>query len=57
EHMRVEACDTCKTYINTVDLTKNGLAIPVVDELAALPLGLWAQENGYTKLQSNLLGI
>ncbi len=57
EHMRVEACDTCKTYINTVDLTKNGLAIPVVDELAALPLGLWAQENGYTKLQPNLLGI
>ncbi len=57
EHMRVEACDTCKVYINTVDLTKNGLAIPVVDELAALPLGLWAQEKGYTKLQSNLLGI
>src|SRR5437016_12506063 len=32
EHMRVEACDTCKTYINTVDLTKNGLAIPVRSE-------------------------
>ncbi len=57
EHMRVEACDTCKTYINTVDLTKNGLAIPEVDELASIPLGLWAQEKGYTKLQPNLLGM
>ncbi len=57
DHMRVEACETCKTYINTVDLTKNGLAIPIVDELAAIPLSLWAQENGYTKLQRNLLGL
>lgn len=56
-HVRVEACETCKTYINTVDLTKNGLAIPEVDELACLPLSLWANENGYVKLQPNLLGI
>jgi len=57
EHVRVEACDTCKRYIKTVDLTKNGLAIPVVDELATIPLSLWAQENGYTALEPNLLGI
>ena len=44
-------------YIKTVDLTKYGLAIPVVDELATIPLNLWAQENGYTKLQLNLLGM
>ncbi len=57
EHVRVEACDTCKAYIKTVDLTKNGLAIPVVDELATIPLSLWAEEKGYTKLQPNLLGL
>jgi FdhE protein len=57
EHVRVEACETCKVYIKTVDLTKNGLAIPVVDELATIPLTLWAQEKGYTKLQPNLLGM
>lgn len=57
EHVRVEACETCKHYIKTVDLTKNGLAVPVVDELATIPLNLWAQEKGYTKLQSNLLGM
>ena len=55
EHLRLEACETCRTCIKTVDLTKNGLAIPVVDELASLPLTLWAQEHGYTKLQSNLM--
>lgn len=56
-YVRVEACDTCRQYVKTVDLTKNGLAVPIVDELATLPLNLWAQEHGYVKLQANLLGI
>ncbi len=55
-HVRVEACDNCKSYIKTVDLTKDGFAVPVVDELATIPLTLWAQEKGYSKLQANLLG-
>lgn len=57
DHIRIEACETCKTYIATVDLSKNGLAVPLVDELASVPLNLWARENGYTKLQLNLLGM
>jgi FdhE protein len=56
-HVRVEACDTCHTYIKTVDLTKDGHAVPVVDELATIPLNLWATDHGYTKLHANLLGI
>lgn len=56
-HVRVEACDTCRTYIKTVDLTKNGRAVPIVDELATIPLNLWATEHSYTKLQVNLLGV
>ena len=55
-HIRVEACDTCKFYLPTVDLTKDGHAIPLVDDLAAIPLTLWAHENGYSRLQPNLLG-
>jgi FdhE protein len=55
-HIRVEACDTCKFYIRTVDLTKDGHAIPLVDDLAAIPLTLWAHEHCYTRLQPNLLG-
>jgi FdhE protein len=56
-HVRVEACDTCHCYIKTIDLTKSGRAVPVVDELAAIPLSLWAEEHGYTKLSPNLLGV
>jgi FdhE protein len=56
-HVRVEACDTCRHYIKTVELTKDGRAVPVVDELAAIPLSLWASEKGYTKLSPNLLGL
>lgn len=56
-YIRVECCDTCKTYIKTIDLTKNGLADPLVDELASVPLNLWAQEHGYAKLHPNLLGM
>jgi formate dehydrogenase accessory protein FdhE len=55
-HIRVEACDTCRFYVRTVDLTKDGHAIPLVDDLAAIPLSLWAHEKGYSRLQPNLLG-
>lgn len=56
-YIRVECCDACQTYIKSIDLTKNGLADPLVDELASLPLNLWAQEHGYVKLHPNLLGM
>ena len=55
-HVRVDVCDTCHTYLKSIDLTKTGLAVPVVDELATMPLDLWAREHGYEKLQINLLG-
>jgi FdhE protein len=55
--VRVEACDTCGAYIKTIDLTLNGLAIPEVDELAAVPLTLWAEERGYRKVARNVIGL
>ena len=57
KHVRVEACDSCRSYIKTVDLTKSGRAEPVVDEIASIPLDLWAQKQGYTKVQCNLLQL
>lgn len=56
-HVRVDVCDTCHTYLKNIDLTKTGLAVPIVDELATIPLDLWAAEHGYKKLQINMLGI
>lgn len=57
QHVRVESCESCKSYIKTVDLTKSGLGEPVVDEMASVPLDLWAEEHGYSKLQVNLLQL
>jgi len=57
DYMRVECCESCKTYMKTIDLTRNGNAEPLVDELASAPLDLWAREQGYAKLQNNLLGM
>lgn len=56
-HVRVDVCDTCHNYLKSIDLTKTGLAVPIVDELATIPLDLWAVEHGYKKLQVNMLGI
>ncbi len=57
DYVRLDACDTCRTYIKSIDLTKDGNAVPVVDELATLSLNLWAQENNYQKLRPNLFGV
>ena len=57
ENARIDACDTCRTYIKTIDLTRDGLAVPVVDDLATLPLDLWARERGYRRLYPNLLRV
>jgi FdhE protein len=57
DHVRIEACDTCKHYIKAVDLTRVGFAAPIVDEIDAAPLDLWAREHGYTKIELNLVGV
>lgn len=57
DHVRIEACDSCKHYIKGIDLTRFGLAVPLVDEVAAAPLDVWAQAHGYTKIELNLLGL
>jgi len=57
DYVRIDACDTCRAYIKSVDLSKNGRAIPVVDELATVFLNLWAVEKNYHKLRPNLFGV
>lgn len=57
DHIRIEACDTCQHYIKGIDLTRYGHAVPLVDEIYAAPLDLWAREHGYTKIELNLIGV
>lgn len=56
-HIRIEACDTCLKYILSVDLATEPAADPLVDELAAIPLDLYARERGYTKVITNVMGF
>ena len=56
-HLRIDACEICRRYLITVDMRKEPQAVPLVDELAALPLDLAAAERGYTKIARNLMGF
>lgn len=56
-HLRADACDTCHAYLITVDRRKEPRVVPLVDEIAALPLDLEAAERGYTKIARNVMGF
>jgi hypothetical protein len=56
-NLRIDGCQTCRRYLVTVELPKDTRAVPVVDELAAIPLDLYANDRGMTKLVPNLMGI
>ena len=56
-HIRIEACDSCRRYLLGVDLLADPAAIPLVDEMSALPLDLFAREKGFSKIMPNLMGF
>ena len=56
-HLRLDACEVCHEYLVTVDLRKEPRAVPVVDEVLALPLDLIASERGFVKIVRNLVGF
>ena len=57
EHLRIDACESCRQYLKSVDLGQLGLAVPLVDEVAGAPLDIWAREHGYRKIELNLVGL
>lgn len=56
-HVRLDTCDICRHYVKAVDLTILGLADPLVDDVASAALDLWAVEQGYVKVERNLVGM
>jgi FdhE protein len=56
-HLRIDACERCKRYVVSVDARLEGHAVPVVDEIAAIPLDIAAAERGFTKVTPNLMGF
>ncbi|HEU5158746.1 MAG TPA: formate dehydrogenase accessory protein FdhE [Streptosporangiaceae bacterium] len=56
-HLRIESCTSCLRYLIDVDLGRDPRAVPEVDELAALPLDMYAAERGISKITPNLMGF
>ena len=56
-HARIEACETCHRYLLSFDLDIDRDSVPVVDEIGALPLDLFARDRGFTKITTNLMGF
>ena len=56
-NVRIEACETCRRYIKSIDLTADARPIPAVDDLVSLSLDLWAAEEGFTRIEPGLAGI
>ena len=54
---RIEACDRCRRYVKSIDLTVDARAIPEVDDLASLALDLWAADQGYVRIEPGLAGL
>jgi formate dehydrogenase maturation protein FdhE len=57
DYQRVDACDTCRRYLKSIDLGRLGFAVPLVDEVAGASLDLSAREHGYEKIELNLVGL
>ncbi len=55
--VRIEACETCKRYVKSLDLTLDARPIPEVDDLASLAMDLWAIEEGWSRLEPGWAGI
>jgi FdhE protein len=47
---RIEACETCRHYVKSIDLTVDARPIPEVDDLLSISLDLWAAEQGWTRI-------
>ncbi len=56
DYIQLQVCRKCKHYIKVVDLRKEGLAVPDLEDIASVALDLWAQERDYTKIERNIFG-
>lgn len=55
--VRLEACETCRRYVKSIDLTLDARPIPEVDDLVSLSLDLWAVQQGFSRIEPGLAGI
>ncbi len=56
-NVRIEACETCRRYVKSIDLTLDARPVPIVDDLLSLSMDLWAVEEGFTRIEPGLAGL
>ncbi len=54
---RIEACETCRRYVKSLDLSEDARPIPEVDDLESLALDIWALREGFERIEPGLAGI
>lgn len=57
KNVRIEACETCRRYVKSIDLTLDARPLPEVDDLVSLAMDLWAIGEGWTRLEPGWAGI
>ena len=55
--VRIEACESCKTYVKSIDLSLDARRVPEIDDLVSLSMDLWAREHGYVRMEPGLAGL
>jgi FdhE protein len=55
--VRIEACETCRRYVKSIDLTVDARPIPEIDDLASIAMDLWAIEQRFERLEPGWAGI
>lgn len=55
--VRIEACETCRRYLKSIDLTQDLRPVPEVDDLLSLSMDLWAIDEGFTRIEPGLAGV
>ena len=56
-NVRLEACETCRRYVKSIDLTLDARPIPAIDDLVSLSMDLWALDEDYTRIEPGIAGL
>lgn len=56
-NVRIEACETCRRYLKSIDLTRDARPIPPIDDLLSLSMDLWAADEGFRRIEPGLAGL
>jgi pimeloyl-ACP methyl ester carboxylesterase len=54
---QTQTCSSCQAYLHLLMPEKDLGMVPAIDELALLPLDVWATEQGFHKVWPNLAGL